>query len=123
MLASEVSGYRKEGGRIRAWHQLAQTENPKLSPPAFMSLMDAPTTVLHMEHTISDPSARPKWDSFCKSGRSVHTYNAQCEQIEMIFKPMWPIKSRDQHIVTARRWALCCAFTARERSDPDPRAG
>ena len=64
-----VSGAKKEGGRIRAWRQLAQVDDPQGFPPIFISLMDAPVTVSQMDETIADPKARPLWDPFCLSGK------------------------------------------------------
>jgi hypothetical protein len=60
---------------------------------AMVSLMDVPLSVARLEQTIKDPTARPQWDNFCRSGTCMKKYNDHCEQVEYLLKPMWPIKA------------------------------
>ena len=101
--SGKLSSNVRDGGCIRSWNQLAQTENPESTPPVLFNLMDAPIEVLQLEKTVSDPSARPQWDTFCQSGRSVHRYNPSCEQIEYSLKSLWPLMPRDQQLISASR--------------------
>lgn len=73
------------------------------SPPVNVGIFDAPVSVAHMHRSIGDPSTRPQWDSFCKFGRNVRSFNANCEQNEILFKPIWPVAGRDQQLISARR--------------------
>jgi hypothetical protein len=72
--------------RVRAWHQLSQADNPESAPLVFVGIMDAPVSVLEFEPIVTSMEARPRWDGFCSSGRSVHRYNEDCATSEVVFK-------------------------------------
>ena len=100
----DCRGALSEGGRVRAWRQLAQSENPVARPPVFLTLMDAPVGVVQMERAIADPAVRTKWDPSCTSGRITRRYNSHCQTTELVFRYPFPfIERRDLQLITAKR--------------------